>query len=147
MKMKSLRSKENLTLGKGAAIKMFILPAAIMTIALSVFLFWKSNNYNATAEHIEYIRSFMTTPGKLNDFQNKLGMHDPETDIKWFREKDEIRIEYGRIILTWLPEEFFTEETQEQLGSIGFSYDIKKIKGVQTFILYYNGKEIERWVE
>ena len=147
MKMKSLRSKENLTMGKGAFLKTVIIPVCLVVIVLSVFFFWYQNNLNATDEHIAYIRSFMRTPGNLNDFQNKLGMHDPKTDIKWYKTEDEIKIEYGRIILTWEPSDFYTEETKEQLNSIGFDYDIKKVNGQKTLFLYYNGEELERWIE
>ena len=147
MKMKSLRSKENLTIGKGAFVKMFLIPVALVTIVLSVYYFWYGNNLNSTDEHIKYIRSFMRTPGNLNDFQNKLGMHDPATDIKWYKNEKEIRIEYGRVILTWEPADFLTEETREQLNTIGFDYEVKKRDGQKTLILYYNGTELERWIE
>jgi hypothetical protein len=90
----------------------------------------------------------MTSSGKLNDFQNKISMHDPETDIKWYKTSDEITIEFGRIILTWEPEDFYKQDNLDQLASIGITTEIKQSKdGTKTLHLYYLGQELERWVK
>jgi hypothetical protein len=75
-------------------------------------------------------------------------MHDPETDIKWYKTDDEIRIEFGRIYLTWEPENFYNQDNLDQLGTIGFTIDVKKDSdGNKVLHLYYMGEEVERWVK
>lgn len=146
MKLKPMRERDT-AMQKGQFSKYVFIPVGIAIIVLAVLLFWYQNNLNATDAHIEYIRSFMTSTGKLNDFQNKLGMHDPLKDIKWYKNEDEIRIEFGRMILTWEPEDFFTEDTQEKLNSIGIRWDILKEGDLKVLHIYYRDQEIPRWVE
>ena len=146
MKLKPMRERDT-AMQKGQFSKYVFIPVGIAIIVLTVLLFWYQNNLNATDAHIEYIRSFMTSTGKLNDFQNKLGMHDPLKDIKWYKNEDEIRIEFGRMILTWEPEDFFTEDTQEKLNSIGIRWDILKEGDLKVLHIYYRDQEIPRWVE
>lgn len=146
MKLKPMRERDTV-MQKGQFSKYVLIPVGITIIVLSILLFWYQNNLNATDEHIEYIRSFMTSTGKLNDFQNKLGMHDPLKDIKWYKNEDEIRIEFGRMILTWEPEDFFTDDTQEKLNSIGIRWDILKEGDLKVLHIYYRDQEIPRWVE
>lgn len=135
-------------MGKNKSYKYVIVPCVIVLIASLVYLVWFINTQNSTYKNIMYIREFMTSSGTLNDFQNKLGMHDPATDIKWFKTDKEIRIEFGRIYLTWEPADFYKPENLELLGTIGFTTEIKKSKdGVQTLHLYYQGEEIPRWVK
>lgn len=141
-------TKTQTMLDKNSTLKYIAAPCILVLIASCIFLFWYNNNKRSTYENIDYIRSFMTSNGRLNDFQNKLGMHDPATDIKWFKTEDEIRIEYGRIVLTWEPEDFFTEDNTEHIATIGFTYDIKYegIERIPTLHLYYCGEEVERWL-
>lgn len=135
-------------MGKNKSYKYVFIPCALVIIASCVYLIWYINTQNSTYKNIEYIRSFMTSSGTLNDFQNKLGMHDPSTDIRWFKTDKEIRIEFGRIYLTWEPEDFYVQENIDLLGTIGFTIDIKKGKdGISTLHLYYHGEEIPRWVK
>lgn len=131
---------------KNGISKWILLPCLLAMIASLIYLIWFINNQNSTYKNIEYIRSFMTSSGKLNDYSNKLGMHDPQEDIKWFKTDDEIRIEFGRIFLTWEPEKFYAQENLELLSTIGITIDIKEEDGVRVLHLYYRGEEIERWV-
>lgn len=125
-----------------------LVPCMIVLIGTVIYMIWYMNNQRSTYKNIEYIKSFMTNTGKLNDFSNKIGMHDPEKDLKWFKTDDEIRIEFGRIILTWEPKDFFEEENLTQLSTIGITVKVKEDKnGQKTMHLFYMGKEIERWVK
>lgn len=126
--------------------KWILLPCLFVMIASLIYLVWFINNQNSTYKNITYIRSFMTSSGKLNDFSNKLGMHDPKEDIKWYKTDDEIRVEFGRISLTWEPEKFYEQKNLELLSTIGITIDIKEENGLKVLHLYYNGEEIERWV-
>lgn len=129
-------------------MKYIVIPCMLVIIATGIYSIWYLNMQNSSMKNIEYIRSFMSSSGKLNDYSNKLGMHDPEKDIKWYKTDKEIRIEFGRIYMTWEPEDFYSDEVQEALGSIGFTTEIKKNKeGVKVLHLYYMGKEVERWIK
>ncbi len=133
---------------KGSVAKYIIIPCVIVLIMSCIYLIWYINGQNSTYKSIEYIRSFMTSSGKLNDFQNKIAMHDPATDIKWFKTDDEIRIEFGRIRMTWEPEDFYVKENLELLETIGISIKIKEdADGNKVLHLYYQGEELERWVK
>lgn len=102
-------------------------------------------------EGIAYIKSFRSASGQINDVSNKIGMKDPEIDFKWFLEKDkDVRIEFGYITLTFPMEEFLTEQCKKSLESIGITYKLepkKEDKSVSKLRVYYNGKEMERWLE
>lgn len=129
--------------------KYILIPCGLVIIASCIYLIWFNIQQQSTYKNIQYIKSFVTSSGKLNDYQNKIGMHDPETDIKWFKTNDEIRIEFGRIYLTWEPEDFYKEENLEQLATIGITTKIKEDdkSGSKTLHLYYHDKELERWVK
>lgn len=135
-------------MGKNKSYKYVFIPCAIVIIVSLIYLAWYINNQNSTYDNILYIRSFMSSSGQLNDFQNKLGMHNWEEDIKWYKTDKEIRIEFGRISLTWEPEKFYAKENLDLLATIGFTIDIKKDKdGVSVLHLYWKGQEIPRWVK
>lgn len=134
-------------MGGKSPMKYIIIPCMLVVIMSCMYLIWYQNNMNSTASNIEYIRSFMSSSGELRDYSNKLGMHDPETDIKWYKTEDEIRIEFGRIYLTWEPETFYTQEVQDAIGTIGFTTRVIEKDGVKTLYLYYRGEEVERWVK
>lgn len=125
-----------------------LIPCTIVLIGTVIYMVWYMNMQKSTYKNIEYIKGFMTSSGKLNDFSNKIGMHDPKTDIKWYKTDDEIRIEFGRIFLTWEPKDFYNEENLTQLSTIGITTEIKTDKeGKKTLHLFYMGEEIERWVK
>lgn len=135
-------------MGSNKGYKYVFIPCAIVIIVSLVYLTWYLNNQNSTYDNIIYIRSFMSSSGQLNDFQNKLGMHNWETDIKWFKTDKEIRIEFGRISLTWEPDKFYEKENLELLSTIGFTVDVKKDgDGNSVLHLYYRGEEVPRWVK
>lgn len=129
-------------------MRYIIIPCAIVFIGTAIYLIWYINRQNSTYANIEYIQGFVTSSGKLNDFQNKIGMHDPETDIKWFKTNKEIRIEFGRITLTWEPEDFYDQHNLDMLATIGITTKIKKsADGRQTLHIYYLDQELERWIK
>lgn len=140
-------AKSKLAMDKNKVYKYIWMPCIIVIIASLVFLIWYNNNKNSTYRNVAYIRSFMTSSGKLNDFQNKIGMNDPATDIKWYKTDKEIRIEFGRIYMTWEPEDFYKPENLELISTIGFTIDIKEEDGRKVLHLYWNGNEVERWIK
>lgn len=132
-------------LNNNKVMKGIIIPCLLVFICSAIFLIWHINGQNSTATGIDYIKGFMSSSGKLNDYQNKIAMKNPAEDIKWYMTEKEIRIEFGRVILTWEPEDFITSENLEHLRQIGF--EITYNKNSKTIKLYYNGEEIERWVK
>lgn len=147
-KRKLGKSQKKEYMDGGKLMKYVLIPCALVVIASCIYLWWYMTQQSSTYSNIAYIRSFMTSSGKLNDYQNKIGMKDPETDIKWYKTDKEIRIEFGRIYLTWEPEEFYKQENLDNLSSIGITTKI--ISGddnKKTLHLYYQGEEIERWVK
>lgn len=144
MKTKRLTRKEKNRMSQNNFIHI-IFAVAIVAVVIGVYFWYLGNNQNATSEHIKYIKSFMSSSGKLNDYSNKLGVHDPKTDIKWFQKDGNIEIHFGRIILTWTEDKFLTEETKEELNTIGMDYSVKKSTGVIT--VYYKGEVVNKWVD
>lgn len=145
---KRCKAKKGTVMDKNKIVKYVLLPIIILLVAECIYLFWFITQQNSTYKNIDYIRSFMSSSGKLNDYQNKIGMHDPETDIKWYKTDDEIRIEFGRIYLTWSPERFYEQENLDHLSTIGITTKIKTDKdGNKTLHVYYMGKELERWIK
>lgn len=141
-------SKKKDYMNKGMGMKTIIMPCVIVIIASCVFLIWWIAHRNSTYENIEYIKSFMSSSGELRDYSNKIGMHDPATDIKWYKTEDEIRIEFGRIYLTWEPADFYNENNLKQLETIGITTKIiADANGNKVLHLYYHGVELERWVK
>ena len=132
---------------KNTVMKYIVIPCTIAIVCSLIYLIWHLNNQNSTYSNIQYIQGFISSSGRLNDFQNKLGMHDSKEDIKWYKTDEEIRIDFGRIILTWPPEEFYDEKNIELIGTIGFTIEIlPDDNGNKVLHLYYRGEEVERWV-
>lgn len=147
-KRKSGKKSRRDVMGNNRVYRYIFIPCAIVVITSLIYLIWFINTKNSTYDNIAYIKSFMTSSGVINDFQNKLGMHDPMNDIRWYKTDNEIRIEFGRIYLTWEPKDFYKQENLDLLGSIGFSVEVKKNEeGVNVLHLYYAGEELPRWVK
>ena len=144
MKTKRLTRKEKNRMNQNNFIHV-ILAVAIVAFVITVYLWYQGNNQAATTDHIKYIKSFMSSSGTLRDYSNKLGMHDPKTDLKWFEKGDTIEIHFGRIILTWPREVFLLESTREELHTITMDYTVDKVTGNIT--VYYKGEVVSKWVE
>ena len=135
-------------MSKGMGTKTILIPCLIVIVGSCVFLIWWISQRNSTYNNIEYIKSFMSSSGELRDYSNKIGMHDPSVDIKWYKTNDEIRIEFGRIFLTWEPKDFYDENNLTQLETIGITTKILADgDGNKVLHLYYHGVELERWVK
>lgn len=142
---------------KNAEWRWIILPCIIVLIGSIIILYQWIGERNSTVTNIEYIRSFMTSTGKLNDFSNKINMDDPTTDIRWeWNEKGEIKIMFGRIILDWENvEDFLDPDIQTKLGTIGFTTEVVKkrytddITGANreyVITIYWKDNVVERCV-
>ena len=141
-------AKQRDIMGGSKFTKSVIIPCVFVIVGTCIFMIWWINNRNSTYTNIDYIRSFMTSSGKMNDYQNKIGMWDPETDLRWYKTDKEIRIEFGRIVLTWEPEDFYTQDNFDHLATIGIEVKIKENKdGTKVLEMYYQGNKMERWIK
>lgn len=142
------RRKQNRIQNKGTRgifiyilIPLLIVGGALVYKAVSNS-YTKSNSY----DQIEYINSFMQN-GVLNDYANKIGMKDPEKDIKWYKDGNEVKIEYGYMTMHFTVEEIMTEKCKSALATIGITTKVvKDEEGVAYLKLYYHDEELERWV-
>ena len=135
-------------MGNNSVMRYIIIPCMLVIIASCIYLIVFLNNKNSTLSNIEYIRSFMSSSGQLRDYSNKIGMHDATKDIKWYKTNKEVCIEFGRIYLTWEPDEFFTQDNLDRIATIGFTVKyVKSESGDEVMKVYYQGSEVERWVK
>ena len=147
-KRKKGHAKERDIMGGGKFLKTVLWPCMIVIIGSCIFMIWWINNRNSTYTNIDFIRDHMTSGGKLNDFKNEICMWDPETDLRWYKTDKEIRIEFGLIVLTWEPADFYTEDNLNHLSTIGITAKVKEDKeGNKVLKLYYFGTEMERWIK
>lgn len=137
------RKEKDILKGK-LGLKTWVLLALLIIIGCVGYFFYARTQNNSTYTNIEYIKGYMTPSGTLNDWQGKLGCKGVE-DMKWYLTEDELKIEFGRIALTWPPEEFVKQENLQLVGQIGIT--AKYNKKEQKLKLYWCNQEIERWVE
>lgn len=129
---------------KNKVLKFIILPVCFVVIASMIYYLYYSVAINATDRNIEVIKEHMNSSGKLVDIKNEIAVNSID-DVKLFVTEDEVRIEFGRLVLNWTPEKFATQEVQDTLETIGFEV---KFKGDPVkMYLYYHGEEVERWVK
>ena len=129
---------------KNRVWKYIVLPIAVVSISTCVYFMWRLNNQNGTYKSIDYIREYLDSTGKINDFQNKIGWTGPDC-IHFYPNDSEglIRIEFGKVTLTWEPEYFYTEGNANKLKTIGITYDVDEN---DVLHMYWAGEELEPWV-
>lgn len=128
-------------------ITVFILLPALVLIGMWGYdKFQQQRQITNSYDQIDYILSFMRN-GELYDFSNKIGMKNPESDIKWYRTKDGVKIEYGYMTIQFPMEEFLTDNCEYQLGRIGITHKFRATDTGKKLILLYHDEELERWIE
>lgn len=146
------RTEKKVTNSGFSGIKVYLLIPAVILIGFMIFFIaskiqGRNNAYSQIANIRQYIRN-----GELQDYSNQIGMKDPETDIRWFKDDDEIEIVFGYMDMHFKIDEFLSDYCQSQLGSIGITSKVITSTDKETgekkskLKLYYNGKELERWV-
>lgn len=143
---KHWNGKSKTSLEKNLIVKSVLIPLVCLLLATIGYLVWGTKQDMGTLEGLNYIKSFVGSGGKLNDFQGKLGMDDPKEDIKWFYDEEGIRIEFGKIIMDFTEAEFLSDNIKGKLKDIGITYDVKEKGDQYEFKLYYLGTEIERYI-
>ena len=129
--------------GGDGFLKFVILPVMILAIGSIGYYFYYQVAEGSTNENMQVIRDHMNNKGELVDYRDEIGVKSVD-DIKLFVTEDEVRIEFGVLVLTWTPEKFAEKETQDALALIGFE---TKFEGdpVKMYV-YWQGERVERWV-
>ena len=125
-----------------------LIPAIIVIGFIFVMIIRNTNNTNNAYSQIAHIRQYVKH-GELKDYSNQIGMKDPDTDIRWYKHDNIVEIEFGYMNMKFDIEEFLTPRCKEELNSIGLDYKLVTTDAENknyTLKLYYNGKELERWV-
>lgn len=123
-----------------------LLPCAIVLGLFCYDRFQQARTITNSYDQIDYICSFMRN-GELYDFSNKIGMKNPESDIKWYRTDDGVKIEYGYMTITFPMEEFLTDNCTLQLSKIGITHEFHPTQTGKKLVLLYHDEELERWIE
>ena len=126
----------------------FLIPAIIVVGFIFVMIIRNTNNTNNAYSQIANIRQYVRN-GELKDYSNQIGMKDPETDIRWYKHDKYVEIVFGYMDMKFDLEEFLTPECKHELNTIGLDYKLVVTDAENkqyTLKLYYNGKELERWV-
>lgn len=129
---------------KGGFLKFVILPVMILAIGTMIYYFYDQVANGATNENMQVIKDHLNSSGVLVDTRNEIGVKSVD-DIKLFVTEDEVRIEFGYLILTWTPKQFAKRETQEALELLGF--EVKFEGDPVKMNIYWQGEKIERWVK
>lgn len=129
---------------KGGFLKFVILPVMILAIGTMIYYFYDQVANGATNENMQVIKDHLNSSGVLVDTRNEIGVKSVD-DIKLFVTEDEVRIEFGYLILTWTPKQFAKKETQEALELLGF--EVKFEGDPVKMNVYWQGEKIERWVK
>lgn len=127
---------------KGSGLIATLIPVVFIGVAL---VWWMTNSdisKNATVRNLEYIAKHVNSAGSLVDYTGDIGVNSI-ADIKLYVTSKEIRIEYGKILLTFTEEDFLSEEYTALLGKVGITRQINKKTGLLE--VFYHGVKLERW--
>lgn len=128
-------------------IAVFIcVPVIILLLMYGYDRFNEQRTITNSYDQIDYILSFMRN-GELYDFSNKIGMKNPESDIRWYKTDDGVKIEFGYMTMNFPMEEFLSDKCTLQMGKIGITHKFKKTDTGKKLILLYHDEELERWIE
>ena len=128
---------------KGSGLIAALIPVVFIGVAL---VWWRTNGdigKNATVRNLEYIIKHTNSAGNIVDYTGDIGVKSI-ADIKLYVTSREIRIEYGKILLTFKgEEEFLSEEYTGLLEKVGITREINKKTGLLE--VFYHGVKLERW--
>lgn len=127
----------------GNPITFIAIPVILLLITSVIIVTYNTTQQTSNVPAIKKIKEFMRRDGSINDYMGEIGVKD-ENDIKWFQDKDKIKIEFGKIALTYSTDTFESKEMQEQLSYIGIT--VRKNKKTGEYILYWHDKKLEKWV-
>lgn len=128
-------------------MKMFKKAVSTITVLslLVIVGFWISQHGATNNEtNMQFIRD-RSYNGKLLDMQNEVSVRDVG-DVKWYYDdRDNLVIEYGKVMLKYKTKDFVTPEVQKDLNEIGIT--TKQHKETLEFTLFYQGEEMTEYVQ
>lgn len=122
--------------------KFIFIPVCLFCIGLALWNFNKRAEKLATDKGIELIKEHTNSAGRIVDYNGVIGVKS-RNDIKLYVTEKEIKIQYGKICLTWTPNSFLTKEYDIPLGQIGITRQINPRTG--ELEVYYQKELLERW--
>ena len=129
-------------LSKHDHIKYIVIPVLLVLVASIVLTFYYSSRSSSNQRVLKHIMSYQTSSGKLNDFQNNIGVKTAD-DIKYYVYDGKVRIEFGKQILEWDKKEFYTDDTKHNLELIGVECEIDK--KTKALVMYWGGTKLVKY--
>lgn len=123
-----------------------IIPCIVLALMYGYNKFDERRTITNSYDQIDYILSFMRN-GQLYDYANKIGMKNPDSDIRWYRTDDGVKIEYGYMTMNFPMEEFLSDKCTLQMGKIGITHKFRTTDTGKKLVLMYHDEELERWIE
>lgn len=135
MKKKSFKKRGTLDSTKLVVIILLLILGVSYVIAKPIL------DSKARERTIEYITGEMNTRGVLVDSRGLIEVESAE-DIRLYPVGREIKLVFGKMLLKYDRDDFYTEDNFRDLMSIGIS--IYKNPD-NSYTLYYNGVEIKEY--
>ncbi len=126
----------------GAGFLATVIPVVFLGVAIVWWLAGADIGKNATVRNLEFIAKHTNSAGTLVDYTGDIGVKSI-ADIKLYVKDKEVRIEYGKIFLTFTEENFLSEEYTGLLEKVGITRQINKKTGLLE--VFYHGVKLERW--
>lgn len=147
MKNKSTKLRDKMENKGSHGIIVYILVPVLIVCAIIYYNFMsRTSGINNSYNQVNQIKEHMQG-GELIDYGNQIGMKDPDEDIRWYKEDDNIKIEFGYMLMNFPMEEFMSTKCTNELNAIGITHKVVKDEnGDPTLKLYYMGVELDRWV-
>ena len=131
------------TNGGSRGIVVYIVAPLLIICAVFLGIYVnRVHKLNNAYDQVDYIASYVRN-GELQDYANKIGMRDPEKDIRWYKDGDTVQVEFGYMNMMFEVQDLLTEQSKLSLGRIGINFEVENNK----LVMYYNGQLIERWVK
>lgn len=123
-------------------LKFILMPVCLFCIGVGLWTLYTGAEKAATDRGIQFIKEHTNSAGRIVDYNGEIGVKSIK-DIKLYVTEKEIRIQYGKIDLTWSKEEFLAEKYDIPLRQIGIIRQINPRTG--ELEVYYKEELLERW--
>lgn len=121
-----------------------ICPLVIFVVIGIVYRFYQIQNKTSTDVNLEYIKEHTAASGKLIDPHNEIGVASID-DIRLYVSKEEVSIQYGKVLLEWDYADFIDEGNRADLGYIGITWKLHK--ETEELKVYYKEEELQRYAK
>lgn len=125
------------------SLKNIIIAIILVGIAGTWWIGYHNIDNHGAMKSIDFIASHFSGRGNIVDYQNDLGVESID-DLKWYNNKKNIEIEFGKVRIKLSKKTIMTDEVLEALQRIHIS--VKHNDESDEYKVYYNGKEIDRYI-